>query len=74
MPTRPRFLPYANFLMEIPSDFTGVADVEYSEGQLVVREDGDQGRALTMEGGRAFCVVKFWMLDSLFCCTLGFSG
>ncbi len=45
---------YANFLMEIPSDFAGVADVEYAEGQLVVREDGGQGRELTMEAGELF--------------------
>ena len=45
---------YANFLMEIPSDFAGVADVEYAEGQLVVREDGGQSRELTMEAGELF--------------------
>ena len=45
---------YANFLMEIPPDFAGVADVEYAEGQLLVREDGGQGRELTMEAGELF--------------------
>ena len=45
---------YANFLMEIPADFAGVVDVEYSEGQLVVREDGAQSRELTMEVGELF--------------------
>lgn len=45
---------YANFLMPIPPDFAGVAAVEYAAGQLVVREDGGQGRALTMEVGNLF--------------------
>ncbi len=45
---------YANFLMQIPSDFSGVADVGYTDGQLVVREDGDPGRELTMEVGALF--------------------
>ena len=45
---------YANFLMEIPADFAGVADVEYAEGQLLVREDDGQGRELTMEVGELF--------------------
>ena len=54
MPTRPKFFTYANFLMDIPSDFAGVADVEYAKGQLVVREDGGQSRELTMEVGELF--------------------
>ncbi len=45
---------YANFLMEIPTDFAGVADVEYAAGRLLVREDAEPGRELTMEVGALF--------------------
>lgn len=45
---------FANFLMEIPNDFAGVADVDYAEGQLVVREDGGQGREIKMDVGDLF--------------------
>ena len=45
---------YANFLMEIPSDFAGVAEVAYDGDALVVREDGDKDRALTMKVGALF--------------------
>ena len=53
-PTRPKFLPTPIFSWKFPSDFAGVADVEYSDGQLVVGEDGGQGRELTMEVGELF--------------------
>ena len=45
---------FANFLMEIPNDFAGVADVDYAEGQLTVREDGGQGREIKMDVGDLF--------------------
>ena len=45
---------YANFLMEIPSDFAGVSDVAYDGDALVVREDSGKGRTLTMEVGTLF--------------------
>ncbi|MEE3259245.1 MAG: hypothetical protein VX293_08540 [Candidatus Latescibacterota bacterium] len=45
---------YANFLMEIPVDFAGVAGVDYAGGQLVVREDGGQGREVKMAVGDLF--------------------
>jgi len=45
---------YANFLTEIPEDFAGVADIDYTGDTLVIREDGGQYRTLTMEVGALF--------------------
>ena len=45
---------YANFLMEIPNNFAGVADIDYTGDKLVIREDGGKYRTLTMDAGILF--------------------
>jgi hypothetical protein len=45
---------YANFLMEIPKDFAGVAAIDYTGDTLVIREDGGHSRTLTMDVGTLF--------------------
>ncbi len=45
---------YANFLMEIPKNFAGVAAIDYTGDTLVVREDGGHYRTLTMDVGTLF--------------------
>jgi hypothetical protein len=45
---------YANFLMEIPEDFAGVAGVDYAEGKLTVRERGGKERMIDMDVGDLF--------------------
>ena len=45
---------YANFLMEIPKNFAGVAAIDYTGDTLVIREDGGHYRTLTMDVGTLF--------------------
>jgi hypothetical protein len=45
---------YANFLLEIPKDFNGVASVIYEDGELRVQERGGKERELTMKVGMLF--------------------
>jgi hypothetical protein len=40
--------------MEIPNNFAGVADIDYTGDKLVIREDGGKYRTLTMDAGILF--------------------
>ena len=46
---------FTNFLLKIPTDYKGVADITYADGQLVLRERGGNAtRDLTLEVGAIF--------------------
>ena len=37
------------FLAEIPGDFTGVASVAYTDSEILIVEDGDRARQVSVE-------------------------
>jgi hypothetical protein len=45
---------WAGFLLRIPTDYRGVAHIEYADGLLRVYERGDSNRTLTIESGDLF--------------------
>ena len=49
---------YANFLMEIPKDFSGVESVAYDGSEIVVSERGGKGRTLKMQVGTLFAAAE----------------
>jgi hypothetical protein len=45
---------YVMFLVEIPADFAGVAEVAYSDEDLILVENKDQGRQFKLTAGELF--------------------
>jgi hypothetical protein len=45
---------YATFLLKLPADYRGVADLSYTAGRLVLTERGGAGRSLALRVGDLF--------------------
>jgi len=43
---------YTAFLTKVPNDFTGVSNVTYRDGRIIIHERAGQGREVTISAGR----------------------